>query len=103
MNNSKLLFLGSLILKNFLDSEDAYFFIGDLEEVYYEKKASNGIISAQSWLWFQIFKSVPPLIIDNLIWSIVMFLNYIKLAYRNILKNKVYSFINITGLSIGLA
>ncbi len=32
-----------------------------------------------------------------------MFKNYIKIAFRNIIKNKVYSFINITGLAIGIA
>ena len=32
-----------------------------------------------------------------------MFKNYIKIAIRNLLKNKVYSFINVFGLSIGLA
>ena len=32
-----------------------------------------------------------------------MFLNYIKIAFRNLLKNKVYSFINIIGLAAGMA
>ncbi len=32
-----------------------------------------------------------------------MLKNYFKIAFRNILKNKVYSFINIAGLAIGLA
>src|SRR5436190_9117928 len=32
-----------------------------------------------------------------------MFKNYFKTAFRNLLRNKVYSFINIAGLSIGLA
>jgi putative ABC transport system permease protein len=32
-----------------------------------------------------------------------MFYNYIKIAIRNLKRNKVYSFINIAGLSIGLA
>ena len=31
-----------------------------------------------------------------------MLQNYIKIAFRNLVKNKVYSFINIVGLSIGL-
>ncbi|HEX6180382.1 MAG TPA: ABC transporter permease, partial [Chitinophagaceae bacterium] len=31
-----------------------------------------------------------------------MFKNYLKIAARNILKNKLYSAINIFGLSIGL-
>ncbi len=32
-----------------------------------------------------------------------MFRNYIKIAWRNLLRNKVYSLINILGLSIGMA
>lgn len=32
-----------------------------------------------------------------------MFKNYFKIAWRNLLRTKVYSFINISGLSIGLA
>lgn len=31
-----------------------------------------------------------------------MFTNYLKIAWRNLYKNKVFSFINISGLSIGL-
>ncbi len=32
-----------------------------------------------------------------------MFKNYFKIAFRNLRRNKIYSFINIAGLSIGLA
>ncbi len=32
-----------------------------------------------------------------------MFSNYFKTAYRNILRNKGYSLINIVGLALGLA
>lgn len=32
-----------------------------------------------------------------------MFRNYFKIAFRNLLKNKVYSFINIVGLAVGMA
>src|ERR1044072_2910623 len=32
-----------------------------------------------------------------------MFKNYFKTAWRNLMKNKVFSFINIAGLSIGMA
>lgn len=32
-----------------------------------------------------------------------MLKNYLKIAFRNILRNKVYSFINITGLAVGMA
>jgi hypothetical protein len=33
----------------------------------------------------------------------IMLQTYFKLAYRNIIKDKAYSLINITGLAIGLA
>ncbi len=32
-----------------------------------------------------------------------MFTNYLRIAFRNLQKNKLYSFLNITGLSVGLA
>ena len=32
-----------------------------------------------------------------------MLRNYLKIAFRNLLKNKVYSFLNITGLALGIA
>ena len=32
-----------------------------------------------------------------------MFKSYIKIAFRNLLKNRVYSIINISGLAIGMA
>ena len=35
--------------------------------------------------------------------GITMFKNYFKIALRNLARNKVYSFINIAGLSLGLA
>jgi hypothetical protein len=32
-----------------------------------------------------------------------MFKNYIKIAWRNLIKNKAHTFINVTGLSVGMA
>ena len=32
-----------------------------------------------------------------------MLQNYLKIALRNLLRNKVYSFINIAGLAVGMA
>lgn len=32
-----------------------------------------------------------------------MWKNYLKIAYRNLLKNKIFSLINILGLAIGMA
>jgi len=32
-----------------------------------------------------------------------MFKNYLKISWRNLVKNKAYSFINIGGLGVGMA
>ena len=32
-----------------------------------------------------------------------MFKNYLKVAFRNLIKNRIYSFINIIGLALGMA
>jgi putative ABC transport system permease protein len=42
-------------------------------------------------------------LIHHLTWSISMFRNYLKIAYRNLRRQKGYSFINIAGLTVGLA
>jgi putative ABC transport system permease protein len=41
--------------------------------------------------------------LESFIWGITMFRNYIKVAMRHIKRRKVYSFINILGLTIGIA
>ncbi len=102
MFKSNLPWYARLFVSGFTESYDSYFLWGDIEEIFEHKKESNGILKAHLWLIIQLIKSIPPLIIDNILWSISMFRNYLKVAYRNIIRNKVYSFINITGLSIGL-
>ncbi len=41
--------------------------------------------------------------LESFLWGITMFRNYVKVAFRHIRRRKVYSFINIMGLTIGLA
>lgn len=40
---------------------------------------------------------------DDLIWRETMFKNYLKTAFRNLLRQKGYSFINVAGLTLGMA
>ncbi|MFC1556236.1 ABC transporter permease, partial [candidate division KSB1 bacterium] len=75
---------------------------GDFEEIYIRINHERGKIPALGWYIFQIMKLLPAFIIDSLFWSIVMFNNHLKTAIRNISRNKVFSFINISGLAVGL-
>ncbi len=76
---------------------------GDFEELYYNIHISNGRLRAVLWIWVQILKSVPGFISDYLFRSFSMLRNYLKISCRNIIKHKIYSAINILGLSVGLA
>lgn len=77
--------------------------IGDFEEIYSEIVADKGVFLACLWYWTQILRSMPSFVSNSMYWSVAMVKNYLKIILRNIRKHKGYSFINITGLAIGMA
>ncbi|MGD8535736.1 MAG: ABC transporter permease, partial [Candidatus Aminicenantes bacterium] len=95
--------LGKALLWFFLEDDDYYQAIGDFEEAYRERAKTQGSARAKLWFWFLLFKSLPGFIIDYVYWRVVMLKNYFKVALRNIRRHKGFSFINITGLAIGMA
>jgi putative ABC transport system permease protein len=74
----------------------------DFAEIYAQMKKNRGIRSARSWYWAQVLKSVPMFFKIRISWGAAMFKNYFKIAFRIIKRKKVFSFINIAGLTIGL-
>ncbi|MDH5704718.1 MAG: ABC transporter permease, partial [Candidatus Aminicenantes bacterium] len=102
-NKDSLPFLGKAILWFFLDYDDYYQAVGDFEEAYRERVKTKGKAKAKLWFWSLLFKSLPGFILDHLYWRGVMIKNYLKIALRNIKRQKVYSFINIIGLAVGIA
>ena len=77
--------------------------VGDYEEIYREMVTKNGVKMARSWYISQVMKSLPMFFANLVFGGVAMFKNYLKLAYRNILRHKRYAFLNILGLTIGLA
>ena len=84
-------------------SEEKRTIYGDMDEYYYELAAEEGLYKATLWFWMQIMGSIGHLIKSLVYWRFVMFHNYIRTALRKMKKQKGYSFINITGLAIGVA
>lgn len=86
--------------------------LGDLEELYAYWYAEKGKFYAISRYIFSVFSVLPPFVHRRkpehdyskpLIFHPDMIQNYFKIAFRNLQKNKLYSFINLTGLTLGLA
>ncbi len=96
-------FIPRIILQIFLFSnlEEAY--LGDLNEEYSGIVSEHGKFRAFRWIWSLALKSIPGGTYGNLIWSMAMFNNYMKIAWRNLFRNKTQNLLNILGLSVGMA
>jgi ABC-type antimicrobial peptide transport system permease subunit len=81
----------------------AFSLAGDVAETFQQVYREQGRRPARFWYRAQLAKAVPAFIKDFFYWRITMFRNYAKLAYRHMLRQKAYSFINIAGLAIGMA
>jgi putative ABC transport system permease protein len=95
--------LATKMLKIFLPKGESESIAGDYEELYTEISQSRGKSKAYAWYWIQITKSIWAGITVYVWWSFAMLKSYLTIALRHLRRHKVYSFINISGLSIGMA
>lgn len=81
---------------------------GDLEERFLDHLEAYGQRRARQKYWFNVLKFFrwhtlkrrrSNRYTQN---NIAMFKNYFKIAFRNALKQKAYTFINLSGLAVGL-
>lgn len=76
--------------------------LGDTEEEFHLRLTEKGLIRADLWYILQILAPLPHFLLVSLHWRVVMFKNYLKITIRNIKRHKIFSFINITGLAVGM-
>ncbi|MFC1724487.1 ABC transporter permease [candidate division KSB1 bacterium] len=77
--------------------------LGDFEEYYKHLVLNKGVFRARLWYWKQIYILIFQKIVNLSYWRTIMFKNYLKTAIRSIKRQKFYSFINISGLAVGMA
>lgn len=77
---------------------------GDLYELYAERLIEKGRFNANFFYFFDFLDLLRPFTLKRPrnTTHITMIRTYFKVTYRNIINQKVYSFINISGLAIGL-
>ncbi|MCP4727466.1 MAG: FtsX-like permease family protein [bacterium] len=77
--------------------------LGDYEEQYKRIAVRKGSVSANIWYWIQVIISFPAFLYNSLYGSMIMFKNYLKVAVRNLKRQKAFTLINIAGLAAGMA
>jgi putative ABC transport system permease protein len=86
---------------DFYDEEFA--FIGDCSEEFKNIARQKGRTQALIWIWGQFFCAIPSFFKLYFQYGGAMFRNYIRIAYRYFIRHKLFSFINVFGLAIGLS
>ncbi len=91
------------ILKWIIDDREKESLVGDFAEIYKYRTEQSNSFAATLWYLVQICKLIPAIMFESISWSLTMLINYFRIAYRYLLRYKGFSFINLSGLSIGIA
>jgi putative ABC transport system permease protein len=91
------------LVRFFLRHEDAKGREAEFEELFGEEARERGFKSARRTYLTQVVLSLPGLIANFIIWEAAMLKNYLTIAWRNIIKHRGLSLINIAGLALGMA
>ena len=94
------------LLRFFLKKEYVEEIEGDMEEIFYDNAEVLSLSKAKRIYTWEMLKLLRPALLRNFkhvtFNPFVMYKNYLKIAWRNLIKKKAYSFINIFGLGLGI-
>ncbi len=95
--------LGQKLLSHLTRYEEEHAASGDCGEEFKERAKEDGRPRTLLWYWGQVVYSLATYSKLSTFIGAAMLKNYFKITWRNIKNNKVYSFINIMGLAVGMA
>lgn len=95
--------LGQKLLSYLTRYEEEHAASGDCGEEFKERVLEFGRRRALLWYWAQVVYALAAYSKLSTYIGAAMLKNYFRITLRNIKNNKIYSFINIMGLSVGMA
>ena len=90
------------LMSRMFPDENHYTTVSDLEEEYKYLLSAKGKTLAVVWYWLQLFPAFVHSFINKTKWGFIMFKSHLKIAFRNIKKNKTNSFVSVFSLTIGM-
>jgi putative ABC transport system permease protein len=93
---------GKALLWLSLDDEEYDQAVGDFEEQFRRRAATEGVVKAYAGFWLMLSRSLPLFLWDSLYWRGMMIKNYLKMGWRIIKRRKLFSALNIAGLGVSL-
>ncbi len=95
--------LGQKLLSYLTRYEEEHAASGDCSEEFKERAKEYGRPRALLWYWEQVVFALATYTKLSTLIGAAMLKNYFKITWRNIKNSKIYSFINIMGLAVGMA
>ena len=95
-------FLFLKFLGIFVPETERKYFVNGIKEEYENRREKSVRIFTFFWYLKEITLTIPCVIYDHLKWNCIMVKNYLKIVLRIIKRKKIYSLINLSGLTIGL-
>jgi len=93
----------SRLLARFTRYDEEFAVRGDLAEEYAERVRESGRRRAARWYWRQAVFALGSYLRISIRSGADMLRNFVKVAFRNMVRYKLYSLINLFGLAAGLA
>jgi hypothetical protein len=91
------------LFRLFSGREDFAFAAGDLEEKFSDIAADQGLSRARRWFFFEVLKAVPGFLRNAFYWRAAMIRNYATIAWRHMVRSRLFTLTNLFGLAVGMA
>ncbi len=83
--------------------DDSAFAAGDLEEKFATIAGESGPAGARRWFYLEVLKAIPGFLRNALYWRTAMIRNYVTIAWRHMVRSKLFTLTNLLGLAVGMA
>ncbi len=89
------------LLRRCLPAAEREYLGEDFEEIYRDLVEEKGRRAARRWFRLQCLHSLPRIVAHALAWRGIMLKNFVKVAIRNLRRQRLASTITIAGLAVG--